>query len=41
MQKFESNLRFTIGKFLGLLGVIIKCVGGVSVREGFSFFYSF
>jgi hypothetical protein len=41
MQKFESNLRFTIGILLGLLGVVIKCVGGVGVKEGFSFQYSF
>jgi hypothetical protein len=41
MQKFESNLRFTIGKFRGLVGVVIKCVGGVGVKEGFSFLYSF
>jgi hypothetical protein len=41
MQNFESNSRFTIGKFLGLLRVLIKCVGGVGVKEGFSFQNSF
>jgi hypothetical protein len=41
MQKFESNLRFTIGTLLGLLRVVIKCVGGVGVKQGFSFQYSF
>jgi len=41
MQKFESNLKFRIGNLLGLLGVVIKCVGGFGVKEGFSFQYSF
>jgi hypothetical protein len=41
MQKFESNLKFTIGILLGLPGVVFECVGGFGVKEGFSFRYSF